>query len=93
MRTTLLRLAGFAMCAMPLSAQTADDIIARYIKTVGGMDRIAAARTVRRTGKFIGGGGFEAVVVQENKRPNLVREEFSLQGMTAINAYDGTTGW
>ena len=93
MRITLLRLASSALFAMPLSAQTADDIIARYIKTVGGMATIEAATTVRRTGKFIGGGGFEAIVVQENKRPNLVREEFSLQGMTAINAYDGTTGW
>jgi hypothetical protein len=32
-------------------------------------------------------------VVQENKRPNAVREEFALQGMTGINAYDGTSGW
>ena len=93
MRTLLLRVAMLAPLAMPLSAQTADDIVARYIKAVGGADRIAAARTIRRTGKFIGGGGFEAIVVQENKRPNLVREEFTLQGMTAINAYDGTTGW
>jgi hypothetical protein len=23
----------------------------------------------------------------------MVRQEFSLQGLTAINAYDGTTGW
>src|SRR2546421_595476 len=28
------------------------------------------------------GGGFEAAVLQENKRPNKVREEFSLQGLT-----------
>ena len=26
-------------------------------------------------------------------RPNLVRETFSLQGMTAVQAYDGSTGW
>ena len=31
--------------------------------------------------------------VQENQRPNLVRETFALQGMTAVYAYDGTTGW
>ena len=93
MRHTLLRLAGLALFAMPLSAQTADDIVARYIKTIGGMEKIDAATTLRRTGKFIGGGGFEAIVVQENKRPNLVREEFSLQGMTAISAYDGAAGW
>jgi hypothetical protein len=93
MRTTLLRLAALALFAMPVQAQTADDIIAKYIKTVGGMERIQAAKSLRRTGKFIGGGGFEAKVVQENKRPNMVREEFSLQGMTAINAYDGRSGW
>src|SRR5207247_8618333 len=42
MRNTLLRLAGLTLFALPLSAQTADDIIAKYIKTVGGMDRIQA---------------------------------------------------
>jgi hypothetical protein len=30
---------------------------------------------------------------QENARPNLVRETFSQQGMTQVEAYDGTTGW
>ena len=93
MRKILLAFAGSLVLSTPLSAQSADDIIARYIKTVGGMEKIDAARSLRRTGKFIGGGGFEAIVVQENKRPNLVREEFTLQGMTAINAYDGKAGW
>jgi len=74
-------------------AQSADEIIARYIKTVGGIDRINAVTSIKRTGKFTGGGGFEAQVLEENARPNLVRQEFSLQGMTAVNAYDGTTGW
>jgi len=32
-------------------------------------------------------------VGQENQRPNLVRETFSLQGMTAVQAYDGSAGW
>jgi len=93
MRNVLLNLAGLALCAMPLSAQTADDIIAKYVKTAGGMEKIQAVKTLRRTGKFTGGGGFEAVVLQENKRPNKVREEFSLQGLTGVNAYDGKAGW
>ena len=93
MRTTLLALAALALGAAPLPAQTADDIIAKYIKTIGGMDKIQAVTTLRRTGKFTGGGGFEAAVLQENKRPNKVRQEFSLQGMTGVNAYDGKTGW
>src|SRR6267378_199120 len=93
MRKVMLTLAGLVWCATPLAAQTADEIIAKYVKTVGGMDRIQAVTTLRRTGKFTGGGGFEAVVVQENKRPTKVREEFSLQGMTGVNAYDGKSGW
>jgi len=93
MRNVMLRLAGLALLATPLSAQTADEIIAKYVKTVGGMDKIQAVTTLRRTGKFTGGGGFEAAVLQENKRPTKVREEFALQGMTGVNAYDGKTGW
>ncbi|HEX3579455.1 MAG TPA: hypothetical protein VHY33_12900, partial [Thermoanaerobaculia bacterium] len=57
------------------------------------MDRIQAVTSLKRTGKFTGGGGFEAQILEENARPNLVRQEFALQGMTAVNAYDGTTGW
>src|SRR5437773_5003529 len=92
MRNAFLGLAGLALAAS-LSAQTADDIIAKYLKTVGGMDKIQAVQTLRRAGTFNGGGGFEAAVLQENKRANFVREEFSLQGMTGVNAYDGKTGW
>ena len=96
MRLSLLALASFAISASALGAQaklTADEIIARYIKTAGGIDKIEAIRTLRRVGKFSTDDGFEAVVVQENSRPNLVREEFSVQGMTGINAYDGANGW
>jgi len=93
MRTVMLRLAGLTLLTTSLSAQSADDIIAKYVKTVGGMERIQAVTTLRRTGKFTGSGGFEAAVLQENKRPNKVRQEFSLQGMTGVNAYDGKTGW
>lgn len=74
-------------------APTVDEIISHYLKTVGGMEKIRAITSLRRTGKFIGGGGFEAAIAQENKRANRVREEFSLQGMTGVNAYDGKKGW
>lgn len=93
MRKAVLNLACLMLLVAPLPAQTADDIIAKYVKTVGGMDKIAAVKTLRRTGKYTGGGGFEAVVIQENKRPTSVREEFLIQGMTGVNAYDGHTGW
>src|SRR5207302_11086114 len=89
----LLAMAGLVLFVMPVSAQTADEIISKYISTVGGMEKIQAVKMLRRIGKFTGGGGFEAAVLEENKRPNMVRKEFSLQGLTGINAYDGKTGW
>ena len=93
MRKILLGIIGLAMFAMPVSAQTAEEIVAKYIKTIGGVEKIEAIKTLRRTGKYTGGGGFEAVVIQENKRPQMARQEFSMQGMTGVNAYDGKTGW
>ena len=85
--------------SLPASAQTtaspptADDLIARYLKTVGGAEKVQSIKSLRRVGKYRGSGGFEAIYIQENKRPDLVREEFVLQGMTAVNAWDGKTGW
>ena len=92
MRKPLLTLALAALAA-PLTAQTADEIIAKYLTNVGGMDKIQAVTTLRRTGKIVLGGGFEAGVIQESKRPNKLRQEFVFQGMTGVNAYDGKTGW
>ncbi len=93
MRKPFLSLAGLALVTMPLAAQTADEIIAKYLTNVGGMDKIQAVTTLRRTGKVVLGGGFEAGVIQESKRPNKLRQEFVFQGMTGVNAYDGKTGW
>lgn len=85
--------AFIALATLPLQAQTADDIVSKYIKTIGGMDKLQAVQSIRRSGKFTGGGGFEARVSEEKKRPDLIRQEFSIQGMTGVNAYDGKTGW
>ena len=74
-------------------SQTADELIAKNIQARGGMEKMKAIKTMRITGKFEGGGGFTASVGQENQRPNLLRETFRLQGMTAVQAYDGSAGW
>jgi hypothetical protein len=94
MRKHTLALASIiAICGVTLSAQTADEIIAKYVKTIGGLDAINAVHSIKRTGKFTGGGGFEAVLGEEAKRPNMIRQEFSLQGLTGVTAYDGKNGW
>src|SRR2546422_6358253 len=93
MRSSLLTSIALLLLAAPLRSQTADEIIAKYAQRVGGLGRIQAVQSIRRSGKFIGGGGFEAQVRYENKRPNKVREEFTFGGMTGVNAYDGKSGW
>ncbi|MFL6253629.1 MAG: hypothetical protein ACJ74T_01275 [Pyrinomonadaceae bacterium] len=93
MRKLLLALTCVAAFAAHASAQTADEIVEKFIKTVGGMEKIQAVKSLRRVGKYDGGGGFEAVLIEENRRPNLVRQEFVIQGMTGVTAYDGRTGW
>jgi hypothetical protein len=88
--TVLLALSCLSVAA---HTQTADELISKNIQAKGGLDKIKAIKTIRMDEKFDGGGGFTARASQENMRPNLVRETFSLQGMTAVQAYDGTTGW
>src|SRR5665213_1501191 len=88
-------LLGAALCALPLfltQAQTVDEIIAKNIEARGGLDRLKAIKTTRSSGEFAA-GGFRAAFVQENKRPSKVREEETIQGMTAIDAYDGKIAW
>src|SRR5258708_36694499 len=75
------------------SAQSADDIIARYVKKVGGMERIQAVRTLRRTGRFYGGGGVPAARSPENKRPKQGRGPLSPQGVTAPPTQARHTPW
>ena len=93
MRKSLTIIGMLLLVAAMGFGQTADEIIAKYVKKIGGMNKVKAAKTLVRVGKYVGGGGFEAPYRQENKRPGMVREEFSMQGMTGISAHDGKSGW
>jgi hypothetical protein len=93
MRKVVLAVTILMFCAISASAQTADDILAKYVKTIGGMEKIQAVKSLRRTGKLIPGGGLEILLVEENKRPNQVREDITIQGLTGTYAYDGKLGW
>ena len=93
MRHAVILLAAVSCLSIFSLAQTAEELVNKNIQAKGGIDKIKAIHSVRIKGKLNGGGGFTAAQMQENQRPNLVRETFSLQGMTAVTAYDGSTGW
>jgi len=93
MRHALMVLVAVCCSGVVSHSQTADELIAKNIQARGGMEKMKAIKTLRMTGRFEGGGGFTASVGQENQRPDLVRETFTLQGMTQVQAYDGANGW
>jgi hypothetical protein len=74
-------------------AQTADELVNKNIQAKGGLDKIKAAKTRMAVGKVKGARGRVAVFKQMNLRPDLVRQDLSIQGMTAVQAYDGSVGW
>ena len=76
-----------------LSAQTVDEIIAKNVQARGGMDKIKAVQSVRSTGTMTMGPGMEAPGSLIQKRPDMARLEFTVQGLTAVQAYDGKTAW
>jgi outer membrane lipoprotein-sorting protein len=84
--------AAFTMITSSARAQTVDEIIAKNIQARGGLEKLKSVKTLRTTVKF-SDGSFRAEFRQENKRPGKVREEFIIQGMAQIQAYDGKTGW
>jgi hypothetical protein len=93
MRHAVMVLVAVSCLSVFSLTQTAEELVNKNIQAKGGMDKIKAIKSVRMTGKLNAGGGFTAIVTQENVRPDLVRETFSLQGMTAVQAYDGSSGW
>jgi hypothetical protein len=93
MRRALVVLIAASFLSVLSHSQTAEELVNKNIEAKGGMEKMKAIHSVRMTGKLTRGGGFTAAVTQNNLRPNLVRQTFSLQGMTAIQVYDGATGW
>jgi len=93
MRNCLVILLAVFCCSLVTFSQTADELINKNIEAKGGMDKIQAIKTLRMTGKLVAVGGFTGATGQQNMRPNLVRETFTLQGMTLVQAYDGSTAW
>jgi len=81
-----------ALLAVSVSAQTADELIEKNIKAKGGADKLKSLQSVKLTGKMKM-GPIEAPFTVVKKRPENFRLEFTVQGMTGIQAYDGSTGW
>lgn len=93
MRKTLT-LAAALLFAVSIHAAdlTVDEILARNAAAKGGLEKLRAVTSMKLTGKM-SFGPLEAPFVLVKKRPESMRVDFTLQNITATQAYDGTTGW
>src|SRR5213595_1474719 len=74
--------------------ETVDTLVAKNSEAKGGAQALAAVTSLKLQGKMVvNDGKLELGYVLVKKRPGAVREETTLQGMTRIDAFDGTEGW
>ena len=87
-------LTASAVCAQNKPQLTVDELVAKNVAAKGGADALRALQSVRLTGKLlVNEGQIQLAYVETKKRPGAIRDEVTLQGMTAIQAYDGAQGW
>jgi outer membrane lipoprotein-sorting protein len=84
----LLLVAGAGSAA----AQTVDDIVTQHLNAIGGLARLKSVTSIRQTSEMTREGTTMTMVVTA-KRPNLARQEMTLQGQTIVQLFDGTTAW
>jgi len=82
------------LTSQPAVAQTAAELIAKNIEAKGGLAAIKAISSLRKTGKLETQGFALVIMLRSDQKPeNLVRQSISIEGMTQVQAYDGTEGW
>jgi hypothetical protein len=82
------------LTGMAAHALTAEELVARNVEARGGAAALGAVKSLRREGRLVENGGqFVLQVVETRQRPDSIRTEFSLQGLTQVQAYDGKDGW
>jgi hypothetical protein len=73
---------------------TAEELVAKNIEARGGIEKIHAIESIRLTGKLtVNGGMLQLDYVTLIKRPQSVRYEAKLQGLTQVQAFDGSQAW
>jgi len=92
-RKVCLAVMALAVLVPALSAQTVDEIIAKNVDARGGMEKLKSIKSIRTTATMTMGPGMEAPGVMVQKRPEMARLEFTIQGLTAVQAYDGSKAW
>ncbi len=75
-------------------ALTATELVAKNIEAKGGAAALQTVKSVQREGRLIVNGGQFVLELRETRqRPESIRTEISMQGLSQVQAYDGKEGW
>jgi len=92
MRKWLSLALGVGCLTVLSSAQTAEELVAKNLAAKGGVQALKSITSLRMIGK-LQQGTFVIPTEQDAKTPDLLRNTVTLQGLTAVQAYDGSVGW
>jgi len=92
-RRVCMSVIALAVLAPCLLAQNVDEIVAKYVQARGGAEKLKGVQSIKTSATMTMGPGMELPGIVIQKRPMLARLEFTAQGMTAVQAYDGKEAW
>jgi len=94
MKIKYLSLTILFLFPLPALAQSADEIVKKYLDARGGIEKIKAVQSERVTGHITFAPGVEGPFLLEFKRPLKLRMEATIQGHSLVRVYDGkSAGW
>lgn len=90
-------LVALAIAWLPVSAiaqeLTLEEVLDNYYEAIGGLDAWKAVGSMKISGSMSMRAGMQVPFTRYVERPDKIRVELSMQGMTATRAYDGATAW
>jgi len=93
MKKALALIASLFFLAQFFQAQTADEILAKYFKSVGGIEKWKNLKSVKMTGNMVMAQG-EFPITLYRESPNKFKIVMTIMGQEIIpQAFDGETGW
>lgn len=82
--------------AQAQTAYSADQLVAKNLEARGGAQALAAIKSLQLEGRFLAPGDFELAFKEVRLRQasgDAIRDDLSVQGLTIVQAYDGSSGW
>lgn len=88
----IIAAAAFAVSALSVSAQTADEIVAKHIAAMGGAEKLASLNTVKMEGS-ISAQGMDIPIVMTKTQSKGLRLDLEIMGTSNYQIITDKSGW